>query len=314
MSCKITTAPINIPSNVSAEAGENTDFTYNYGMSPCTVTNKSTYLEINCFDGHNKVNCGLAGDLYVSNVRLYKPSLNTYNGSKSSAELIITHTGGGKNIYVCIPITTSSSSGGTSEWFKQIIPFSPNKAGSSRSINVSNFTLNNVIPKAPFIIYEGGTFDWGCSKSDAMIIFNELDSISINRTELRTLGKIINEPSYNVSDVPDYLKINKRGTTAGSGKNAGSSKNKTLTCTPVTDQDGNNIESPDQTTWFSNNSSDDETTSKLERKVKEYWNIILGVILGIVVIGLIIFAIRKARSTVGGNSGGSTSGSSGGSG
>ena len=49
MSCKITTAPINIPSSVSAAAGENTDFTYNYGISPCTVTNRSTYLEINCF-------------------------------------------------------------------------------------------------------------------------------------------------------------------------------------------------------------------------------------------------------------------------
>ena len=316
MSCKITTAPINIPSSVSAAAGENTDFTYNYGISPCTVTNRATYLEINCFDGYNKVHSGLAGDLYVSSVRLYKPSLNNYNNSKTDAELIITHSGGGKNVYLCIPINKSSSQGGTVEWFKQIIPFSPTANGGSRSINVSNFSLNDVIPKASFIVYEGGTFDWGCSKSDAMIIFNESDSISMNNSELTTLGKIIGEASYNVRETPDYLKFNGRGTMAGPGKSSGSKKNKTLTCTPVTDQNGNNIESPDQTTWFSNDSNDDSgVSSKLERKVKKYWNIVLGIILGIVVIGLIIFGIRKARTTAGGSSGGSsTSGTSGGSG
>ena len=316
MSCKITTAPINIPSSISEVAGENTDLTYDYGISPCTVTNRSTYLEINCFDGYNKVNSGLAGDLYVSSVRLYKPSLNNYSNSKTDAELIITHSGGGKNVYICIPINNTSSQGGTAEWFKQIIPFSPNANGSSRSINVSNFSLNTVIPKASFIVYEGGTFDWGCYISDAMIIFNESDAISMNNSDLRTLGKIISEASYNVIQTPDYLKFNKRGTMAGPGKSSSSKKNKTLTCTPVTDQNGNNIETPDQTTWVSNDSSDDSgVSSSLERKVKKYWNIVLGIILGIVVIGLIIFGIRKARTTAGGSSGGSsTSGTSGGSG
>lgn len=100
------------------------------------------------------------------------------------------------------------------------------------------------------------------------------------------------------------------------GKSSSSKKNKTLTCTPVTDQNGNNIESPDQTTWFSNSSSGGGgVSSKLEQKVNKYWNIVLGIILGIVVIGLIIYGIRKARTTAGGGSGGSSaSGSSGGSG
>ena len=33
MSCKITTAPINLPTGVNEEGAENTDFTYNYGVS-----------------------------------------------------------------------------------------------------------------------------------------------------------------------------------------------------------------------------------------------------------------------------------------
>lgn len=78
MSCKITTAPINLPTGVNEEGSENTDFTYNYGASSCSVTNKTTYLDISCFDGINKIESGLTGDLYVSDVRLYKPSLNSY--------------------------------------------------------------------------------------------------------------------------------------------------------------------------------------------------------------------------------------------
>ena len=39
------------------------------------------------------VNCGLTGDLFVTGVRLYRPSLNSYNGRKADAELIITHSG-----------------------------------------------------------------------------------------------------------------------------------------------------------------------------------------------------------------------------
>ena len=304
MSCKITTAPINIPSNVSAEAGENTDFTYDYGISQCTVTNKSTYLDINCFDGYNKVHSGVSGNLYVSSVRLYKPSLNKYGGNKADAELIITHSGGGKNVYVCIPIISTTTQGGTTEWFKQIIPFSPNTPEDSRSINVSNFTLNSVIPKSSFIIYDGGTFDWGCSKSDVMIIFNQTHSISINQNELNTLGKIIGQPSYNVGGIPNYLKINRRGTTAGPGKKAGSQDSSTLTCTPIIDQDGNNLETPDQTTWFTNRPSG-KGSAKLN-EINKWAGIIIGIVLGIIVIGLIIFAIRKTRS-IAGSSGSSTS-------
>ena len=61
--------------------------------------------------------------LTVSGVRLYAPSLNSYNGFKSDAELIVMHTGGGKTLYVCIPIISSEKAGLSAKWFSQIIPF-----------------------------------------------------------------------------------------------------------------------------------------------------------------------------------------------
>ena len=302
MSCKITTAPINVPSGINEEAAENTDFTYNYGVSACSVTNKKTYLDINCYDGINTINSGLTGDLYVSNVRLYKPSLNTYNGRKADAELIVTHSGGGKNLYICIPIESTTSKGGTVDWFNQIIPFSPSTTNSSKSINVSNFTLNTIIPKAPFIVYEGGTFDWGCSKQDVMIIFTMDNGAKISYSNLRILGNIIESSSYNVQPVPDYLKLNKRGTLAGHGKKAGSKKSNTLTCTPIQDQNGNNLETPDETSWTMEKDNFDSEGDKLTKQINKYWNIVLGIIVGIIVLGIIIWGIRKTRSAARGGS------------
>ena len=304
-SCKITTAPINVPSTVAQEGGEHTNFFFDYGKSPCSVTNKTTYLDIMCFDGTNKVSCGITGDLVVTGVRLYQPSLNTYSGSKQDAELIITHSGGGKNLYVCVPITSSRSVGGTSEWFSQVIPFSPNKKNSSVSVNVSNFTLNTVIPKTSYLIYEGGTFDWGCSKQDVMIIFSKDNSISMLSKDLSTLKKLISPASYNVQDTPHFLKLNNVGTQSGAGRIPGSEKSDTLTCTPVTDENGNNIENTDTTSWTSNNSLD--VGSRTEKFLKTYWYIFLGILLGAIVIVLLIFSLRKVKSLVGGNNSTSTS-------
>jgi hypothetical protein len=300
MTCKITTAPINLPSNINEVGGDNTNFHYEYGISTCSVTNKGTYLDINCYDGINKISSGLTGDLYVTGVRLYKPSLNSYDGRKADAELIITHSGGGKNLYICIPISGTTAKGGTTEWFNQIIPFSPSRTGSSKSINVSNFTLNTVTPKATFIVYEGGTFDWGCSKDDVMMLFNLDNSISINYKNLRTIGNIIEKSSYNILSTPDYLKFNKKGTISGPGKIAGSEKSDTLTCTPVLDQDGKNILSPDSSSWVKKTQS---MGNNIGNKIEKHWKIIIGIILGIIALITIIMVIRSARG--GGSEGGS---------
>ena len=303
MACKITTAPINIPPSVNEVGGDNTDFYYDYGISSCSITNKKTYLEINCFDGINKVGSGLTGDLYVSSVRLYKPSLNSYNGAKADAELIITHSGGGKNLYVCVPITSTTASGGSTDWFNQIIPFSPPKPNGSKSINVSNFTLNDVIPKATFIIYEGGTFEWGCSKSDIMLLFNLDSAININYKNLNTLGNITEKASYNILEAPDYLKSNKKGTLAGPGKISGSQKSSTLTCTPITDQDGKNLETPNSSTWVKKSQNASQTIgNKMEEYYGHMWTTLIGIIVGIIALIFIIMVIKAVRKSSGGGS------------
>ena len=290
MACKISTAPINISTAVNQPCKEKCEFYYDYGNSSCSVVNQTTFLDIKCFNGINSVSSGLTGSLYVTSVRLYRPSLNTYDGFKADAELIITHSGGGKNFYVCVPVISSEKESSSAKWFSQIIPYSPSeKGGSGKSVNVSNFSLNSVVPLAPFFIYEGGTFDWGCSVSDIMIIFNKNKAINMKSSNYKTLVTLISKHSYSAQATPSYLTFNATGTSSGPGKKPGSKSSKQLTCTPIVDQDGNNIEGekPEDMRWEGEPPVDSEETKKAKALMWRNIGIVIGIILGILAIWLI---------------------------
>ena len=175
----------------------------------------------------------ISGSLLVSGVRLYAPSLNTYDGFHADAELIITHTGGGRTLYVCIPVVSSEKVGPSAKWFSQVIPFAPTKkgAGATVGVNVNNFTLNDVIPQAAFTIYENGTFSWNCAQDNVIILFNKNVAVNMKSRDYSTLSSLIKKASFS-KGTPKYLTFNSKGTSAGPGKKKG--KGKTMTCKPVT--------------------------------------------------------------------------------
>ena len=236
-----TNAPINLPTAVNQPCSSKCNFEYNYGLARCSVTNKSTYLDIQCFDGNNTVKCEMiGGSLIVTSVRLYAPSLNTYDGFHADAELIITHNANGKSLYVCIPIIASEKQGLSAKWFSKVVPFAPTKKGSGVQINENNFTLNDVIPQAAFTIFENGTFDWNCAQDNILILFGKDVAINMKNRDYRTLTSLISKASYSMG-TPQYLTFNKVGTTAGPGKKSGGGKGKTMTCKPITYPDGTPI-------------------------------------------------------------------------
>ena len=156
--CKITTAPINLTKGTYAPCTEKCKLSYKYGLSNCSVTNKNTYLDINCYSGLNQVKYG-GVDLTVTGVRLYLKSLNTYDGFEADAELIITHTAGaGKKVYICIPVVNNEKASDSAKWFSKVIPYAPTENNTGQEISVSNFTLDDVIPQSSFYSYDGGTF------------------------------------------------------------------------------------------------------------------------------------------------------------
>jgi len=227
----------------------------------------------------------------VSGVRLYAPSLNTYDGIHADAELIITHQGGGKSLYVCIPVISSKREGSSPEWFSKCIPWAPSKPGRNKSINVSNFTLNDVIPKAAFTVYENGTFDWNCGQDNVVILFHKNVAITMKKKEYKTLTSLIKKSTY-VKSVPDYLTFNKKGTTFGPGKST--PKTKSMTCTPITYKDGTIIP-PDENKRLNWVKPDTSSVSMDQAKyIMPYLIPILILIAAIFTVGMLGYGVHFA--------------------
>ena len=288
MPCQITTAPINLTKGTYVACTEKCKLTYKYGLSNCSVTNKNTYLDINCFSGLNKVKFG-GLNLTVTSVRLYLNSLNTYDGFHSDAELIIQHSvGGGKSIYICIPVVNSEKASSSAKWFSKVIPFSPTEKNTGQEISVNNFTLDDVIPQASFYIYDGGTFEWGCNASDEMIIYHKDQAINMKNREFRTLSSLLSRSSFNTqTPKSDGMTFNAKGSSGGPGNDSGGGQSgKTLTCTPITEGDGLPLgQSLFDTLVPSTLGAGKVDDGQYLLKVLPYLGIIIGIIIGLLLMG-----------------------------
>ena len=82
-------------------------FKYNYPRVPATtITNNGNYLEISYDKVQVKYN---NSTLLVQGMRLYTPSLHTFDGVRADGELVINHMDMGISLLVCVPIVISSN-------------------------------------------------------------------------------------------------------------------------------------------------------------------------------------------------------------
>jgi len=126
----------------------------------------------------------------VSNILIVSPSIHTFNNSPASAEIIIEHTPvtTGQQLFVGVPITSSSESSDASNFITQIIEGVSNNApaqGETTNINISGFSLDKIVPNKPFYSYStpGNQGEW--------IVFPIITAIPLNNSGIATLGQII---------------------------------------------------------------------------------------------------------------------------
>jgi carbonic anhydrase len=239
--------PLNIKSFASLKkkavpCDSRCNFYYNFNPCPCILHNKGSYLAIiSCKGSHsleyNKV------DLNVQSIKLYFPSLNKYDDRNYDGEIIIHLVGGGQNIQMCIPIKKSSSTSTMSFlWFNKFHQQTPTR-NQKRTVNVSNFTLNNIIPRAGFCEYTGSLGDI-CDPKGKIILFNPRNAITISPEQLTNISSRLSNISkmYKIIDSTKYNSMlwNKWGTTNGPGKmaNVGVNNLLDLSCSQITDEDG----------------------------------------------------------------------------
>lgn len=211
MSCKNSNMPIDI-NKTTNNCNLTCNFSYSYSESDLSVTNNTDYITFS-YDGNSTVS--FSGDNYtVQDIRLYKPSLNSYYGSKVDAELFIHHISvTGKNLLLCIPILENNASSKSNVMFNKIIPFIPSKNGENRTINVNNYTINNFIPKSGFYYYNGNLPYEPCNGNYDILLFDPKNAINMNSTDMNTVNSIIQPVNSNTKEIDnDNLYYNEKGT------------------------------------------------------------------------------------------------------
>ena len=230
---------------------ENCNFNFKYNSnSTCKLINKGDYLEIKT-DGKNKVTYNSQG-LSIDSVRLYIPSLHTFDGKHTEAELILKHGGGTKNFMVCLPIKTNEGGGDSVNFFKQFAPHIPLEKNSPTTVNVKNWSLNDVMPapKTPFYHYIGDSPYPPCNMQATMIVFDNKHASVINASDLELIKKTI-KPAAKTSKKEGFVGGFKEGFVAynsnGANDTDNSSSSQAMECTEYYDTDPTSTSSDDTT-------------------------------------------------------------------
>ena len=171
-------SPVNISSTDPSikECNVYCTYQYEYNDSACVVSvNKSdssgNYLDIK----YDLKNNGTSSQVIfngvgynVTSIRVYQPSLHTYDNQRAPMELIIFHDGGvSDKLVVSIPYQsgTASSDYTSSKTGSQILQNiindysklspSPSSSSNPQNLNIKNFNLNNFIPNTRYYYYIG---------------------------------------------------------------------------------------------------------------------------------------------------------------
>jgi hypothetical protein len=284
----LTKTAINIsPKNVYGKCDLKCIYNFKYKESNLTIKNNGINISMKCDDSnvppviYNEVKYN------VSQILLFSPSLHLFNEDKVDAELIVEHVPetGGQNLFVCVPIVKSGDSTTASSLLTQtILGVAANApaANETTTINLSDFTLNKIIPKSPFFSYSG---TYSNSTVD-FIVFGKNYAIPLNEKILNALGSIIKP--FPLPMIGDNLFFNAKGPNSSGSVGDGIY----ISCQPT----GSSEEEIEITNTKSSSSFDmenlvDNSTFKLIIKI------IVGCILFIIVFAGLAFAFGKLTDT-----------------
>jgi carbonic anhydrase len=221
MSCPNATAPIDISiSKIRGKCALKCSYSFHYSNSSCIATNRGEYISISYDKSSSPPVLYNAIGYDVQEIRLYIPSLHSYNNTKTDGELIIVHTSntGSKPLLVCIPIKSNNTSSISAQFFKTLIDTVASNApsdGETTTVNMPKFNLDFFVPKKPFFSYSATEPYQPCSENVDYIVYAPLEaSLDMIPETLKKLETIITSNSYNVKTGPNLF-YNEKGPSMG---------------------------------------------------------------------------------------------------
>jgi carbonic anhydrase len=270
-----------------------------------TISDDRSHLSVKC-SGGSKTTISFYGKIYApTEIRIYAPSLHTYNGSHADAEMMIVHTpstnsnsnGNNEGLIVSIPImmtTASSASGNGNSDLAAIIQAANSINASTIALNAStplnhDINVNSFIPAKPYYVYYGTLPYDSCGGNYYYAVFTDPVSAA---------GPLSNIVDNHIATVPQSMKTNlqksKTGPVAGVGSD---SAEEYVLFQLVGDDDNHDAESNPNST-----KSDNGGTTIGSQSIG--MNIVWGIIIAIILLGLAYMYLSTSNGNAGnGNAG-----------
>lgn len=202
---------INIsPKNIAGKCDLKCSYQFKYPESNSTAKNNGVSINLT-YDTRNISPVVYNTQKYnVSNISIVSPSIHIFNEKNMPAELLIEHSPvtGGNTLTIGIPIISSAETSNASEIVTEIIKkvaMNAPSEGDTTNLNLSNFTLQKIIPRKPFYAYNDNTTDY--------IIFGVVDAIPLDNSTIKTLQEIIKP--FLLSTPGEKLFYNSKGPVSG---------------------------------------------------------------------------------------------------
>lgn len=183
-------------------------YSYEYPDCNTTATNNGSMISLS-YENGNKPPVTFNNLKYtVHKIDLFAPSIHLFNGSKVPGELIVTHIPelGGPDLIVCIPMIQSGDGTSATDLITQVInnvSINAPRKGESTNLNISNFSLQHIIPKKPFVFYTG-TFN---NTTVDFLVFPIMYPIPLTQTTLAKLSSIISSTAMSLKGGDLFLNM-----------------------------------------------------------------------------------------------------------
>ena len=210
----------NVPRDISSSAAtpcsQKCLLWYNYRASSSYMTNEGTRLSIR-YDGGGDVTFNGAGHA-PEKVLIFSPSLHTFNGAQTEAEVIVQHRSTSPStdgLLVCIPVVKTGAPSKASEILDAIVRQAPTEKSVSTAPSIADFNLNNLLPKAPYFTYTGPLPYGACAPASSYqyVVFEpgKQGAIAVKSSTIDLLRKAISF-SYIVASKGSGVFYNAGGT------------------------------------------------------------------------------------------------------
>lgn len=200
---------INIsPKNITGKCDLKCSYQFKYEESNSTAKNNGVVINLT-YDSRSIYPVTYNSQKYnVSSISIVSPSIHIFNDKNMPGEILIEHTpvNGGNILNVCIPFITSSESSSASNAITEIIKkVSTNAPSEGETTNINLITLEKIVPRKPFYVYN--------NKSTDYIVFGAIDAIPLSSSIIQTLKQIIKP--FSLSTPGESLFYNSKGPISG---------------------------------------------------------------------------------------------------